>query len=156
MMVHCQTGLGLYLCNDSLCCLQHSLQTIWYVVLSLHLCCHWTCIWKKTSISQNVRVFTLALYKKASAHWGQGAVDWSMVQIEHLLLLQPSRQRQQFSWTRSTSKRRVNVDLCFDGMSCNLLIFMLNLKYLKHLTMISSEPDDCAKVLLFLLNKKPM
>lgn len=41
--------LGLGLRDDTLCCLQHSFQTIWYVVLYLGPWCRFTCIWKQTS-----------------------------------------------------------------------------------------------------------
>lgn len=41
--------LGLRPCDDTVCCLQHSFKTIWYVVLFLHRCYRFACIWEKTS-----------------------------------------------------------------------------------------------------------
>lgn len=77
--------LGLCLCKDAQCCLQHSRQIMWYVVLSLHYRCHLTSPRIHLSLCEKLYFGTQYKKKKKQQYrWGQGfllAADWIMILI---------------------------------------------------------------------------
>ncbi len=70
--------LGLGPCDDTVCCLQHSIQTIWYVVLSLSFCMRIKEDFSKSHLSACEKLYFGTKYKKSYSREEDRAVRYAV------------------------------------------------------------------------------